>query len=218
MLTQDRTAEKYEETYTAKYQKASGIEKKLLKKLLTQNYNLQSVLEVGCGTAHFTRWMETLGLEAYGADVSPLMLKEAKFRWHPNRLIQCEAAHLPFSAKSFDAVAFITSLEFIPDAHGALAEAARVAKKAIIIGLLNKNSLSTLKKRLQAKTEKDSFYQNAHFYSKEDIEHFLKTAEIPYKAITWRSTLFPAVFANAESSTVPFGAFLGVAITLRDSA
>lgn len=217
MLTQDKAVE-YEESYNTKYQKASTIEKKLLKKLLTKNNNLQSVLEVGCGTAHFTRWMETLGLETYGSDVSPFMLKEAKKRWIPNSLIQCEAAHLPFAAKSFDAVAFITSLEFMPNAHVALSEAARVAKQAIIIGLLNKYSLSTLKKRLQTKTEKTSFYRNTHFYSKQDIEYMLKKSAVPYKSITWSTTLFPAVFANAESSTVPFGAFLGVAITLRDTA
>ena len=41
---------------------------------------------------------------------------------------------------------FITSLEFMPDAKLAIKEAARVAEKGLIFGLMNKNSPSTIRK------------------------------------------------------------------------
>ena len=48
------------------------------------------------------------------------MLKEAKNLWPQGTLLQAEGTRLPFKDKSVDVVVFITSLEFIPDAAGAL--------------------------------------------------------------------------------------------------
>lgn len=216
MFVQEKTAQEYEESYKKTYRRADALEKKLLKKLLSQWRDRKSVLEVGCGTAHFTKWLETLGFEAYGADVSEIMLKEAKKQWIPSRLVRCEGSYLPFTAKSLDIVAFITSLEFMADAEAALMEAARVAKKGVVLGLLNKYSVSTLKKKLRVATGKGSNYLNAHFYSMGDIEGMLKKSRIQYKTLSWSTTLFPKAFGEADSSVFPLGTFLGVAVTLED--
>ena len=145
---------------------ADLIEKKLLTKLFSKFPDARNVLEVGCGTAHFTRWMDSnLGLESFGVDTSKAMLSEAKKRWLGGALLQSDGCRLPFKDKSVDIVFFMTSLEFMPDSATAIKEAARVANKGIIFGLMNKNSPATLRKRIQAAIQKNSFYEKAKFYS-----------------------------------------------------
>lgn len=215
VYAEEKTAKKYETYYKTKYRRADILEKKLLKKLIAQFDDVSQVLEVGCGTGHFTKWMTTLGLQCYGADVSKPMLQEAKNTWVQSCLVQCEASQLPFAAQSVDLVAFITSLEFIPDAQTALSEALRVAKKGLVIGLLNKHSLSTLTKQVKTTTGKSRHYQNAHFYAVKDIEQMLKQTQTKHKAMVWETTVFPSVFGDLESSSLPFGAFLGIAIKVE---
>jgi len=213
LFQQKQIAQEYEKYYETKYRRADLLEKKLLTKLFGQFQNVRKVLEVGCGTGHFTRWMESaLGFECYGVDTSKAMLSEARQMWPKASLLESEAIHLPFKPKSFDIVTFITSLEYMPDAASALNEAARVAKEGIIIGLMNKKSPSTARKMLRAKTMKDSFYRNAKFYSVSDIEKKLPEESAVVFCCT---TVFPKVFGSWESSLFPFGGFLGIAVKLR---
>lgn len=48
-------AKKYDEWYEQKGRRAGALEKQILQKLLTVFPQANSVLEVGCGTGHFTR-------------------------------------------------------------------------------------------------------------------------------------------------------------------
>jgi ubiquinone/menaquinone biosynthesis C-methylase UbiE len=213
---QEQAAKKLEASYENKYKRAEVLEKRLLRKLLEQFGNAQRLLEVGCGTAHFTRWMESLGFECYGVDISKVMLREAQKMWVHSRLVQCESSHLPFAAKSVDVVAYVTSLEFMPDLDAVFAEAERVAKKGLVIGLMNKYSLSTLRKMSQAKIGNSQHYRNARFYSIRDMRRRLSKNLKAYKVIDWSTTVFAKVFGDLESSRFPFGSFLGIAVKLDD--
>jgi ubiquinone/menaquinone biosynthesis C-methylase UbiE len=51
--------------------------------------------------------------------------------------LQADAQMLPFLSKSFDLAALITKLEFLLDPLQALAEALRVARHWIFLGILN---------------------------------------------------------------------------------
>lgn len=179
----------------------------------------KSVLEVGCGTGHFTRWFEScLALEAFGVDMSKAMLKEARIRWRSGDLLLTEGSHLPLKNKSVDVSAFITSLEFIPDAPRAIKEAARVSRLGIALGLMNKNSLGTLKKRLRAASGRRSFYGQAKFYSRSDVEKLLEsTLQKGYDVEFVKTTLLPKVFGGGNSRFFPFGEFLGIAVKLEDN-
>ena len=215
---QQQTAIEYEKYFETKYKRADLLEKRLLIKLLGQFKNATNLLEIGCGTGHFTRWMDATGLECYGVDVSIPMLKEAKKLWINGRLLQGEGSRLPFKDKSVDIVTYITSFEFMPDAAIALEEAARVAKKGVIMGLMNKNSTATLRKGGLSIAGKNTFYGKAHFYSIFDIKKLLDKSFLGKYAITfWSTTVFPRVFGDLESSFFPFGAFLGIALKLRDN-
>jgi ubiquinone/menaquinone biosynthesis C-methylase UbiE len=144
------------------------------------------------------------------------MLKEAQGMWIQGCLLQCEASHLPFRTKSMDVVVYVTSLEFMPDLETVLTEAGRVAKKGMVIGLINNWSLHTLRKMLQAKGGSNQFYRNASFYSIRDMKRRLNKVLKGQKIINWRTTVFPRIFGNLESSCFPFGAFLGIAVKLDE--
>jgi ubiquinone/menaquinone biosynthesis C-methylase UbiE len=216
VYSKEQAAKQYEASYESKYKRADALEKKLLKKLLEQFGDAQRLLEVGCGTAHFTRWMHSLGFECCGVDISMFMLKEARGMWVQGCLLQCESSHLPFRTKSMDVVVYVTSLEFMPDLETVLTEAGRVAKKGMVIGLMNKWSLPTLRKMRQAKGGSNQFYRNASFYSIRDMKRILSRNLKGCRITNWRTTVFPRIFGNLESSYFPFGAFLGIAVKLDD--
>ena len=78
----EQSVKHYEAYYETKYKRADILEKSLLTKLFSNFSQVQTVLEIGCGTGHFLRWMElTLGFKCYGVDVSKGMLADAKRRW-----------------------------------------------------------------------------------------------------------------------------------------
>ena len=75
----ERVAAHYEAWYeTLEGQRADGLEKGVLCWLLPGFPRAGSVLEVGCGTGHFSRWLRCHGLATVGLDLSPAMLAEAR--------------------------------------------------------------------------------------------------------------------------------------------
>jgi ubiquinone/menaquinone biosynthesis C-methylase UbiE len=206
----------YETYYQQKYRRADRSEKALLNKLLDNLGETESLLEVGCGTGHFTRWFDSLGLDCVGFDLSDLMLGEAKKLWTNGTLLQGESAFMPFKNKSFDVVAFIACLVYMPDPLKVIREASRVARKGIIFGLINRWSLPTVRRMIQLKMGKNPYYRKAKFYSILDIKQMLHEAlGNAYTISYWDTTVFPNSLEEMQSSLFPFGAFLGVAVKLR---
>jgi ubiquinone/menaquinone biosynthesis C-methylase UbiE len=215
---QEDTVKNYERFYKTKYKRADQLEKKMLKKLLDKLDHSEKLLEIGCGTGHFTRWLSSRGLECYGLDLSRLMLKEAKKLWPNGMLLQGDSGGLPFKDKAFDVVAFITCLEYMPDIVKTVSEAARVSRKGIIIGLMNKWSLPTMRRIIQNKMGTNPYYSNVKFYSISDMKQVLKKAlHDNYTICLWSTTAFPKIFGDTESKLLPFGAFLGVAVKLGEN-
>jgi len=216
--SQEQIVRKYEAYYQSKYKRADVLEKRLLKELLEQFDDVERLLEVGCGTGHFTRWMDSLGLECYGLDRSSLMLTEAKKLWIDGRLVQGESSHLPFRSKSFDVVMYLTSLEYMPDLAAVFAEARRIARKGIVIGLMNKWSPPTIRRIIQVRMGRNLYYRNANFYSISDIKRILgKTLSEGYNIAYWNTTVFPRILGDMKSAYFPFGSFLGIAVKLDDA-
>jgi ubiquinone/menaquinone biosynthesis C-methylase UbiE len=126
----------YEGWYRTSGRRADRLETVLLKRLLAEFPQARSLLEVGCGTGHFTRWFRGLGFQAVGLDLSSAMLAEA-IRLNSPPCVQSDALALPFPKDSFDIVALITTLEFVGDPIHALREAARVTRFGLSLGVLN---------------------------------------------------------------------------------
>ena len=208
---QEDMVKSYEAWYEGKGRRADILEKQLLKELVDYVGAVRTMLEVGAGTAHFTRWFESLGIRCIGLDCSPLMLKEAKKLWN-GELVRGDAQHLPFREKTFDLVALITCIEFIHSPRDALREAVRVTRNGILCGILNKWSLPILRERIQVMIGRNPFYSNARFYSIRDATNLIENAlgRINYR-IKWATTIIPRILL-IKRSRFPLGAFLGLAV------
>lgn len=199
--------ESYESFYEGKYKKVVELEKGLLKEAFIK-IGGERLLEVGCGTSYFTRWFEKeFNIYAVGMDISILMLREAKKRWNGD-LVLAESHYIPFRDNAFDVTAFITCMEYMPRLEEVIKEARRVGKKGIIIGLMNKWSLPTLRRMIQIALGKNPYYTNTTFYSILGIKKKLEKALNDYKIIYWNTTAFPRIFGKLKSKIFPFGAFL----------
>jgi ubiquinone/menaquinone biosynthesis C-methylase UbiE len=71
------TAWAYEAWYETTGRRADRLEKALFRQMLARFPQASSLLEIGCGTGHFTRWFKELGLRTAGLDLSLPMLAEA---------------------------------------------------------------------------------------------------------------------------------------------
>jgi len=222
---EEKLAQRYEQWYeVSEGRRADLLEKELLEQLLDGFSGVQSLLEIGCGTGHFTRYFAKFTLErsegllpsVVGLDISPAMLKEA-IRRNADREISYligNALHLPFSDASFDVVAFITTLEFIDNPQQALKEAGRVARRGVLLGVLNAYSLMGIARRLES-IFKPTIYNKAHFYSVGELARLVrKSLSNRNNNLFWRTTLFPKL-VPLKGVAVPFGGFIGMRVLFK---
>lgn len=197
----------YEAWYSNAGIMADQQEKALLQRLLADFPEAQTILDVGCGTGHFTRWYEIKRLRATGIDLSRPMLAEA-LRLGTPVCAAGDAQELPFADGSFDLVSLITTLEFLPDPERALAEAARVARYGLIIGALNRQSLMGW--RLMRSNAEP--WRSARFFAPTRLADMAQRAVGGQAEVTWRTTILPA---RAGDSTHPWGGFIGMEVRLQ---
>ncbi len=128
-------ARKYDDWYaTPQGSRMARAEEELLGDLLGLLDPVSAVLDIGCGTGHFTRWLSSLGLDATGLDLSNAMLEVARERSPGGHYLRGTAEALPFAEGAFDVAVLVTSLEFVADQERALVEAARVARRGLVWG------------------------------------------------------------------------------------
>jgi ubiquinone/menaquinone biosynthesis C-methylase UbiE len=197
----------YEAWYETSGRRADRLEKALLKRLLAGFSRARTLLEVGCGTGHFTRWFGERGLRAMGLDLSPPMLAEA-VRLGNLPYVQGDALALPFPAGAFDLVALITTLEFVPDPVQTLSEATRVARHGLILGVLNRQSLLAWRRKRSG----EALWQMARFFTPAELVRLVQQAAAGKQAkIVWRTTLWPVWPGELP---LPWGGFIGMAVSM----
>jgi SAM-dependent methyltransferase len=184
----------------------------------------QRILEVGCGTGIFLDWFSRLNHEVTGLEPSLSMLGVARQRL-PSQVVLEEgvAEYLPFEDNSFDTVALITSLEFVEKPSLALQEALRVAKRHVLLGVLNRYSLVTWQRCLEC-LWKTSIFRYARFFSVFELQHLALENLSGRVPVRWRTCLaLPLLslryFKFLERSRFfqyqPFGHFIAMRIDLR---
>lgn len=204
------TAARYEAWYeSGAGRRADLLEKRLLQKMLGRIGGVGSIVEIGCGTGHFTRWFGELGWQATGFDSSPAMLEEARLR-NGGEYLAGDAGALPCPDRSFDVAALITTLEFLPDPAAALAEAARVARRGLVLGVLNRHSLLVRRYRRSG----NPLWSAARFFTPGELAALVGRA-LGARAgdIYWRTTLWPRPFAG--DCFLPWGGFIGMGVRLK---
>jgi len=192
----------YEDWYQTAGKLADQCEKSLIRELLRYFPNAQTILEIGCGSGHFTRWFKKLGMQTVGIDLSFPMLYEAR-NMGALDFIQGDALKLPFLSRSFNVVALITSLEFISDPYQSLKEAFRIAQKGIILGVINRNSILGWQYRRTG----GLIWDSATFFTPKELKEMLQNLTAGNKKVAYRTTLFP-LYPN--DLPLPWGGFIGM--------
>jgi ubiquinone/menaquinone biosynthesis C-methylase UbiE len=179
-----------------------------MRRLLADFDESHSLLEVGCGTGHFTEWFASLGLSVVGLDRLPSMLVFARGRRPDHLFVQADAAHLPFADATFDVVALVTVLEFLDNPEVALREASRVARNGLILGVLNRLSPIALWRRIR----RAATYRRARFFCPSELERLVRMS-LGHRAIAtrWRTGLYPVQWLD-HCTALPFGAFIGLSV------
>jgi SAM-dependent methyltransferase len=208
----------YEAWYgSRKGRRADQAERALLDWMLARLPRPERVLEVGCGTGHFSRYLASRSLCVVGMDRSPAMLASLQ-KGDPQLLgVQADAHRLPFRDEAVDAVLFVTSLEFLEDPTSALAEAVRVARRALILLVLNRWSLGGISRRIGPQSRQPLLGQ-ACDHSLGSLRSLIrKAAGNRLETIDWGCVLFPTLPWWLRLP-VPFGDAIGVAVALTPTS
>ncbi len=146
----------------------------------------ESILDVGCGTGWFTRrFASSNGWNVTGLDNDATRLDFARVHGRNERYLEGDARALPFADASIDCVVSIAALCFIDDWRLALAEMARVARRRLVVGLLNRHSLLWWEKGREGGT---GGYRGARWHTADEISEALTA--LPLTHIQIRGALF----------------------------
>jgi len=159
------------EQYEAWYATPRGAwigeeEYRLLQTLLAPRCG-ETVLDVGCGTGHFTRRFSDSAAVGWtvGADIDFAAARFAAGRGQAAYLV-ADGQRLPFADRSFDLVISVTAMCFMRDARLALAEMLRIARRRVVLGLLNRHSLLWLAKGRRGGR---GAYRGAHWHTRREV-------------------------------------------------
>jgi SAM-dependent methyltransferase len=132
----------------------------------------ERLLDVGCGTGHWSRFFGSLGYRVIGVDVSLDMIQVARSKTPGNiRFQAADACALPFKDDYFEITAAMATIEFISEPLRALEEMLRCVKTGgrVLIGSLN--ALAPLNQQRIA--EGDEPYASSRLYAPDELHGLL---------------------------------------------
>jgi len=212
----DAMADSYDEWYETRLGRMyDALEKKAVAGMLPNPRSGDRLLDVGCGTGHWSAFFSLQGFRVTGVDVSPRMIAVAREKRIPNARFEIADAHAPpFEDGQFGVVAAVTTLEFVSDAEAVVREMARCARRpggVILVGALN--ALAGV--NIRRKAEGQPPYAHARFFSPAQLRALLVpygkaeaavTTFVPHAA--WALPLAPIVEFAARALRSRRGAFV----------
>lgn len=221
MFNFDAVADSYDQWYeTPLGPMYDRLEKKAIARYLSGKREGRKLLEIGCGTGHWSRFFSEYAFEVTGVDVSERMIDIAKSKHISKASFQLADAHsLPYSDETFDITAAVTTLEFVRDAESVVREMVRCTRKPgrVLFGVLNGLS----KFNQQRANGPEGPYAAARLFTPVELREFLR----PFGQVE----IAVASFVPTQSWLIPFtpwfdriarmfksqkGAFIAAALTL----
>lgn len=176
------------EDYDAWYHTPRGrwigeTEYSLLKSLLRFEMG-SSLLDIGCGTGHFTRLFarDVQGF-VVGIDPNEEWLSYARAAGG-ERYVAARAEALPFPDRAFDCAVSVTALCFVRDQERALRELIRVTRRRFVLGLLNRRSSLYLAK---GRDGGKGGYRGAHWHTAAEVRALFES--LPVTNVILRTAL-----------------------------
>ena len=194
---------------------------KVVDRLLKDHAEGKRLLEVGCGTGHWSKFFSTKGYEIIGIDISERMVTIAR-----NKNIARSSFHLmdghsmSFADNSFDIAVAITTLEFATNPSAMIAEMARCVRKPggyLLLGVLNALSEYNQKRQHEA----GSPYASAALFSPEQLKGLLEPLDQMQMVIAgfvprhrWLLPLTPVFELAGRLTDNQQGAFIAAKVQL----
>jgi SAM-dependent methyltransferase len=210
----------YEAWYATRYGRVADVlETEALLELLAPLAPGASVLELGCGTAHFGSALAARGFRVSGVDPELAMLAVARTR------VPCvcgDGLRLPFRDRAFDGVAIVSVLDFVEDPRALLLEARRVARTRVALLALAADSYLGLRRRAAGRLGHPIF-RRARFRSRAAILAAARAAcgePEQVRGLLWLPPLLaghlPGLERRLSSAARPFSGMLGLALRGSD--
>jgi len=179
-------AEQYEQWYETPVGKMyDRLEKAAIAELLPLVQRGSWLLEVGCGTGHWSRFFASNGFKVIGVDISPEMIEVARSNNTPRCGFEvADAQQLPFKDGLFDVVAAIATLEFTRDAGAVVCELFRCLRPGGMALVASLNRLASVnRRRVQTRQQP---YASARLFSPPELRALME----PYGRVRIRSVGF----------------------------
>lgn len=169
-----RNAERYDSWYQSRRGASyDRVQKRAMDTLLSDAGKGKRLLDIGCGTGHWSAYFARKGFDVTGVDISEQMIEVARGKnISSSRFHVADAQNLPFADNQFDVAAAITVIEFAAHPTRLLAEMARCVKKrtgTLVIGALNALAPYNQIRRAQ----RGSVYASAHLLSPQETQDLL---------------------------------------------
>ncbi|MFW5886969.1 MAG: class I SAM-dependent methyltransferase, partial [Bacteroidota bacterium] len=138
-----KIAQDYDDYYLTDFGKqVDRIEKEMISGLLNE-IPKGEMIDLGCGTGHWTHFFTEKGFRVKAVDASEAMLNIARNKKINADFIQADSEDLPFEDESQSLIASIAMLEFVENREKAIKEIYRILKTGgwFILGGLNADSV-----------------------------------------------------------------------------
>ncbi len=169
----DKVADRYDKWYGSPVSRMTdNLEKEAVLRFLPRSFTDGNLLDVGCGTGHWSELFCEMGYKVTGIDPSLRMLEYANARKLDNAsFIEGVGESLPFEDGSFDIVSNITALEFADDPQATVQEMFRCVKPGgrLLFGVLNRWSYHGIKRKLRG----DALFASANLFSQSSLKRLL---------------------------------------------
>ncbi|MHC1586571.1 MAG: class I SAM-dependent methyltransferase [Candidatus Hecatellaceae archaeon] len=161
----DKTSESYDEWFhSERGERIFRLEAEALLRML-EDLKPGLLLDVGCGTGLFTKFLEGRGWKTLGVDYSAGMALKAKGKGV--NILLADACRLPFQDEIFNLVLLFTVLEFVGCEGEALREARRVLKPdgRLLVAVHNLANPWNLYRKARGMLKASSAYRFARLYT-----------------------------------------------------